>query len=202
MEVSATRAVSIAMDESRNAQPGLAGRVRIPSHAGKRFARPQAAGYRLTDVMAVYRTTFPIDASSEVVWGVLVDFERYSEWNPSLPSIAGDLRVGSTVSMTLAMPGRPSPKVRAELTEVVAQRRLVWHGNVGADWLFAGDRQFIIDPGDGDTVNFTHVEDVHGLLFPLFRAVMGRAIQRHHDALNSALTRRAEELAAGASSSQ
>ena len=83
--------------------------------------------------------------------------------------------------MTLAMPGRPSAKVKAELTEVVAQQRLVWHGNVGADWLFAGDRQFIIDPGDGDTVNFTHVEDVHGLLFPLFRALMGSAIQRHHD---------------------
>jgi hypothetical protein len=149
--------------------------------------------------MAVYRTTFPIAASSEVVWSVLVDFERYGEWNPSLPSIAGDLRVGSTVSMTLAMPGRPSPKVKAELTEVVPQRRLVWHGNVGADWLFAGDRQFIIDPGDGDTVSFTHVEDVRGLLFPVFRALMGSAIQRHHDALNTALTRRAEELAAASS---
>ena len=47
-------------------------------------------------------------------------------------------------------------------------------------------------------MNFTHVEDVHGLLFPLFRALMGSAIQRHHDALNTALTRRAEKLAAGA----
>ena len=34
--------------------------------------------------MAAYRTTFPINAPSEVVWGVLVDFERYPEW-------AGDL---------------------------------------------------------------------------------------------------------------
>ena len=146
--------------------------------------------------MAVYRTTFPIEASSEVVWGVLVDFERYPEWNPSLPSIAGDLRVGSNVSMTLGMPGRPSPKVKAELTEVVPQQRLVWHGNVGADWIFAGDRRFVIDPSDGDTVSFTHVEDVHGLLFPLFRVLMGSAIQRHHEGLNAALKQRAEELAA------
>src|SRR5947208_610568 len=115
MEVSPTRAVSIA-------QLSLAGSVRIPSHAGNAL-RGRRRPDRLTDVMAVYRTTFPIDASSEVVWGVLVDFERYSEWNPSLPSIAGDLRVGSTVSMTLAMPGRPSPKVKAELTEVVPQQR-------------------------------------------------------------------------------
>jgi hypothetical protein len=50
--------------------------------------------------MAVYRTTFRIDASSAVVWAILADFERYSEWNPSLPSIVGDLRVGSTVSLS------------------------------------------------------------------------------------------------------
>jgi hypothetical protein len=199
--VSATRDVSIAHGRKPETQLSLAVRVRIPSHAGNAL-RDRGRPDTLTDSMDAYRTTFPINASSEVVWGVLVDFERYPEWNPSLPSIAGDLRVGSIVSMTLAMPGRPSPKVKAEFTEVVPQRRLVWHGNVGADWLFAGDRQFIIDPGDGDTVNFTHVEDVHGLLFPLFRAVMGRAIQRHHDALNTALTRRAEELAAEAASSQ
>lgn len=66
------------------------------------------------------------------------------------------------------MPGRPTPKVRPSSPEVVPQRRLVWHGNAGADWLFAGDRQFIIDPADHDTLNFTHVEDVHGLLFPVF----------------------------------
>jgi hypothetical protein len=146
--------------------------------------------------MAVYRTTFGIDASSEVVWAVLTDFERYSEWNPSLPSIAGDVRVGSTVSLTLAMPGRPSLNVKAQLTEVVPQRRLAWHGNVGADWLFAGDRDFVIDAADDGTVRFTHVEDVRGALFPVFRLLMGRAAQRHHDELNAALKQRAEELAA------
>jgi hypothetical protein len=145
--------------------------------------------------MAVYRTTFRIDASSEVVWGVLADFERYSEWNPSVPSIVGDLQVGSTVSLTLAMPGRPSPKVKARLIDIEPQRRLRWHGNVGADWLFAGDRDFVIEPADGDAVHVTHVENVRGVLFPLFRLFMGSAIQRHHDGLNTALKQRAEELA-------
>ena len=41
---------------------------------------------------------------------------------------------------------------------------------------------------------FTHVEDVRGVLFPLFRALMGSAIQRHHDALNAALKARVEGL--------
>lgn len=142
--------------------------------------------------MAVYRTTFPIGASAACVWKVLTDFERYSEWNPSLPSISGELRPGATVALTLGMPGRPSPKVKAKLGDVSVERRLTWHGNAGADWLFAGDREFVIDERADATVLFTHVEDVHGALFPIFRALMGSAIQRSHDAFNAALKARAE----------
>lgn len=145
--------------------------------------------------MAVYRTTFPIRAPADTVWDVLTDFARYPEWNPSLPLISGELRPGSTVSMTLAMPGKPSPKVKARLRDVEPGRRLTWHGNVGADWLFAGTREFLIDPQPDGTVRFTHVEDVRGVLFPVFRTVMGSAIQQHHDALNAALTARAEGAA-------
>lgn len=140
--------------------------------------------------MAVYRTTFPVNVSAETVWGILTDFESYSEWNPSLPSISGELEVGSTVSLTLGMPGRPSPRVKAKFREIVPGRRMTWHGNAGADWLFAGDREFLIEPEPDGTVLFTHVEDVHGLLFPLFRALM--TLQRSHDAFNAALKARAE----------
>jgi hypothetical protein len=63
---------------------------------------------------------------------------------------------------------------------------------VGGDWVFAGTREFDLDPQPDGSVLFTHVEDVTGLLFPVFRAVMGPAIQRHHENLNDALKRRAE----------
>lgn len=142
--------------------------------------------------MGVYRTTFAVNASAEKVWEILTDFDRWPEWNPSIPSIDGEPRLGSTVAMTLAMPGRPSAKVKAELTDLVPERRLVWDGKLGAKVLFAGHREFVIEPQPDQTVLFTHVEDVSGALFPLFRAVMGEAIQRHHEGLNVALKERAE----------
>jgi hypothetical protein len=145
--------------------------------------------------MAVFRTTFPVAASAETVWSVLVDFDRWSEWNPSVPSISGDPRVGSTLSMTLAMPGRPWAKVKADLTEVDPGRRLVWRGNIGGDRIFSGTREFDIDPQPDGTVHVTHVETVTGLLFPVFRAVMGGAIQKHHDNLNTSLAQRAAAIA-------
>ncbi len=145
--------------------------------------------------MAVYRTTFPVAASASTVWAILTDFERYGDWNPSLPSISGELRPGAEVALTLGMPGRPSPKVKARLGQVETDRRLTWDGNAGADWLFAGHREFVIDEQADDTVLFTHVEDVRGALFPIFRAVMGSAIQRSHDAFNDALRTRCERVA-------
>lgn len=150
------------------------------------------------NLIAVYRTDFEIDASDEQVWAVLIDFESYGDWNPSLPAISGELREGSTVSLTLGMPGRPSPKVKAQLQQVTPNRRLTWHGNVGADWFFAGDREFAIHPLADDKVRFTHVEDVHGFLFPVFRALMGSSIQRSHDTFNRSLKNRAEAMAAQA----
>lgn len=123
--------------------------------------------------MAVYRTTFAVDASAGRVWEILTDFDRWAEWNPSIPSMEGEPRVGSTVALTQAMPGRPSAKVKAKLTEVVPGRRLVWDGKVGAELLFAGHREFLIEPEPDGTVLFAHVEDVSGLLFPLFSRVHG-----------------------------
>lgn len=143
-------------------------------------------------LVAIYRTTFAVDASAEKVWEALIDFDRYAEWNPSVPSIEGDPRVGSTVSLTLAMPGRPSANVKAELTDVVPRRRLAWDGNVGAQWLFSGHREFLVEPQPDKSVLVTHIEDVSGLLFPLFRALMGSAIRHHHEGFNDALKERAE----------
>lgn len=116
-----------------------------------------------------------------------------------MPSITGEARLGSTVALTLAMPRRPSAKVKAEITELVPERRFCWHGNVGGDRLFAGTREFEIGPQPDGTVLVTHVEDVTGLLLPVFRAVMGSAIQQHHDNLDVALKNRAEstDLRAG-----
>ena len=142
--------------------------------------------------MPVVKTTFPVAASADRVWSVLADLATWSEWNPSVPSISGDLRQGSTLAVTLAMPGRPSANVKATVTELQPGRRLVWHGNVGGDRIFRGTRTFDLAPQPDGTVLVTHIEDVGGLLFPVFKAVMGSAIQAHHDNLNQALKDRAE----------
>jgi hypothetical protein len=148
--------------------------------------------------MATHRTEFDVDASDEQVWAVLTDFEHYADWNPSLPSITGELREGSTVSLTLVLPGRPSLNPKAELLEVTPNRRLTWRGHLGADRLFTGYREFAIDPLTENKVRVTHIEDLQGWIAPVFEALMGGAVQRHHDTFNESLKSRAEAIAAQA----
>ena len=146
--------------------------------------------------MATHRTEFEVDASDEQVWAVLVDFESYAEWKPSLPSISGDLREGSTVSLTLVLPGRPNLNPKAVLQEVTPSRRLTWRGHLGADRLFTGYREFAIHPLAENKVRVTHVEDLQGWLAPVFEALMGSSVQRHHDTFNESLKSRAGVIAA------
>jgi hypothetical protein len=144
--------------------------------------------------VAVIRTAFPIETSPARVWAVLSDFAAWPDWNPSVPRISGECRIGATLHLTLAMPRRPSANVTAVVTVAEPDRSLHWHGNVVSDRIFSGTREFDIEPQPDGSVVVTHVEDVRGLLFPVFKLVMGDAIQKHHDNLNRALTERAERV--------
>lgn len=143
--------------------------------------------------MAIYRTTFPVAARSDRVWEIISDFDSWSEWNPSVPSIEGDLKVGSTCAVKLVMPGRPSVNVKVTVTAVDPGRRFAWHGNIAHDRFFAGDRSLDIEPQADGTSLVTHTEEVTGAFFPVFKTLMGQAaIQAHHDNLNTGLKQRAE----------
>ena len=145
--------------------------------------------------MPTYRSDFNIQASDNEVWQILIDFEKYPDWNPSLPYISGELKEGSMVSLTLGLPGKRPMNVTAKLEEIQPMKKLTWRGNVGAAWLFSGYRIFEIVALGQDNIRFTHVEDIRGILAPVFKMIMGDSVQKSHDAFNEALRKRAEELA-------
>lgn len=144
--------------------------------------------------MPVYESSFEIDASAEHVWKVLTDLERYPEWNPQIPKISSNLGKDARVNLRLTLPGRPAMDVTAVIEEFQPNRLLTWRGHVVAPWLFEGYRRFALEALANSRVRFTHVEDIHGLLGPLFSLVMGRPCESSHHALNEAIRLRAESL--------
>ena len=144
--------------------------------------------------MPIYQTRFDVNASAEEVWQVLTTLERYGEWNPQIPRASGDIQEQGRIVLCLALPGRPAVNLLATVEEVRPGQLLTWRGHVGAPWLFEGHRRFEIRAAEGHRVSVTHVEDIHGVLAPLFAMVMGGAIHRSHHALNQALRTRVENV--------
>jgi hypothetical protein len=135
--------------------------------------------------MPVYRTTFAVDAPAARVWEALTALDRYPEWNRSL-------RPGERIDLQLALRGRPPMNLTATIEEARPGALLTWRGHVLAGWLFEGYRRFEIEPVAPGRSRVTHVEDVHGVLAPLFGLALGGRVQTSHDALNAALKARAE----------
>jgi len=142
--------------------------------------------------MPVYQTTFTVNAPAARVWETLTALDRYAEWNPQIPRITGNLQPGERIHLRLALPGRPPMDLTAIIEDARADALLTWRGHVGAPWVFEGYRRFEIEPVAPGQVRVTHVEDVHGLLAPLFGLAFGSRVQSSHDALNAALKTRAE----------
>jgi hypothetical protein len=46
-----------------------------------------------------------IDASPSVVWGIIADLANWGDWNPLYTRMAGELREGASLEMTVAVPG-------------------------------------------------------------------------------------------------
>ena len=51
--------------------------------------------------------TVEIEAPQAVVWGVLVDYARYPEWNPYTVRVDTTLEIGSVIDLHLPDPAKP-----------------------------------------------------------------------------------------------
>ena len=144
--------------------------------------------------MPVYQTTFEVNAPASRVWQVLTTLGSYGDWNPQIPRITGTLEQGATIRLRLALPRRPAMDVSAIIEQADPEVLLTWRGHVLAPRLFEGYRKFAIQPITPARVSVTHVEDIHGLIAPAFALLIGRPVQKSHEALNQALRDRAESL--------
>jgi hypothetical protein len=142
--------------------------------------------------MTVYQTTFEVNAPATRVWHILTDFSSYPEWNPQISTASGRIEEGASISLRLALPGRPAMDVSAVIERAQPNQLLTWRGHIVAPWFFEGFRKFAIQAIGSGRVNVTHTEDIHGLFAPMFTIVMGGAVTTSHQALNEALRVRAE----------
>jgi hypothetical protein len=140
--------------------------------------------------MLELRTEVEIDAPPERVWAVLLDFERFPDWNPFIRSIRGQALVGSRLEVLLGASGTRPMRFRPTVKVVVPNRELRWLGRLGLPRLFDGEHIFQIEPLGPTRARFVQREQFRGLFVPLLARSLNRDARRGFEEMNRALRER------------
>ena len=141
-------------------------------------------------------TTISIAASAERVWLVLLDFPRYSEWNPFVRSIEGAPSEGSAIKVRIQSPSGKAMTFSPVVLRNSAGREFRWKGKLVLPGIFDGEHYFHLASGGAGSTEFTHGERFTGLLVPLLRGALDRDTRPGFEAMNRALKQRAEQRGA------
>ncbi len=109
-------------------------------------------------------TAIHIKAAPTVVWSILTDFERYAEWNPLLPSVQGDLRLGSPLRLQIRLPWLPLLRITTTVQQVESGISFEWAGETLSQSVFLGLHRFAVKSDGTGHTQFEQSETYSGLL--------------------------------------
>lgn len=134
------------------------------------------------------KTSVAINSSKERIWQILTDFERYSEWNPFIESVTGNLKVGNQIKIQLQ-----NMTFNPVILTFKENEELKWLGHFGFKGLFDGEHKFkLIDHANG-TVTFEQSENFSGILVRFFAKSLDKDTKVGFEKMNKELKLRAEK---------
>jgi hypothetical protein len=134
-----------------------------------------------------------IQAPAEVIWEVISDLQSWAQWCVLYPKASGDIRIGSVLDITLALPGREPQQIKPTVLEWVPNEQL--HLKVRLlGGLVKTIRYFEIETLAETSCIVTNGEILGGLMGPRVGKRMARTIYRAFAEMNDALKARAEAL--------
>jgi len=135
-------------------------------------------------------TAIDIAARPAAVWGVLIDFAAYPDWNPFIRRLQGEASVGARLEVTVQPPGGRAMTFKPTVLAAEPNRELRWLGRVLVPGLFDGEHVFRLEPTPSGC-RFHHSETFDGLLVSLFAGTLAKTEQGFAE-MNEALKSRVE----------
>jgi hypothetical protein len=133
-----------------------------------------------------------IQAPAEAIWDVIYDIERWHEWNPLYPKAAGQIRLGQTLDLTLALPGQPERQIQPVVMEWVPNEQLHWKLTLMRG-LLKSVRYIELDALSETGCIVSNGELFQGFLAKSVLRQVGRSVHRGFGEMNEALKARAEQ---------
>lgn len=125
------------------------------------------------------RTEVMIHAPAQRIWDLILDFQDYPRWNPSIRRVRGRAVVGEPAVLWVPLfPVGPCLPVFVIFFEVEPPRRLRWMGTLLTRSLFCGDHRFILSPEEDGATRLIQEETFHGMLVPLVAPLLRRRLRR------------------------
>lgn len=141
----------------------------------------------------VVSTSIRIKANPGRIWEILMEFEKYPEWNPFVRTIEGDVATGKRIKVFICPPGEKGMVFKPQILKVDACREFRWLGSLFVPYIFDGEHGFsLTDNGDG-TTTFYQFERFRGILVPFLSAMLDGSTLLGFEAMNLALKQRAEQ---------
>jgi hypothetical protein len=144
--------------------------------------------------MKTLHSEITIAAPPEHVWDVLVDVERYADWNPFLVDATGMPAEGTRLRVTLSPPGGRRMKMRPRVTAFERPLTFEWLGHVLLPGIFDGRHRFELHPVDGGrATRLVQREEFRGMLVPLLARQLDKGTLAGFAAMNQAIKARVEQ---------
>lgn len=136
------------------------------------------------------RSEVEINAPAERVLCVLTDFERYHEWNPFIPTIAGKALVGQQLALELSLPEGKTYRLRPQVTHL-SPTELRWRGSYLFPFLLEAEHYFLLNERGAQLTRFAQGQRLSGFLLR-FAGNGLNLVLRGFAHMNQALKKRAE----------
>lgn len=140
-------------------------------------------------------TTIDIEASPDAVWSVLVDLERYEDWNPFVTTASGRVVVGDRLMNQIQPPGGKGMTIKPTVTEVEQERVFEWLGHLGVRGIFDGRHRFELEPLPSGGTRLVHSEEFGGVASGLLLRFIRDDTVAGFEAMNVAIKERVEAAA-------
>jgi hypothetical protein len=132
-----------------------------------------------------------IQAPSDTIWDLLYDVSTWKVWNPLYVEAAGDVRIGSVLTLTMVLPGDEPTTIRPTVLEWVPREQLHWRLKMMGG-LITTTRYIEIEEIEPGSCIVSNGEIFGGILGPSVVKRMNRKIWRGFEAMDNALKEAAE----------
>jgi hypothetical protein len=132
-----------------------------------------------------------VQTSADAIWEIIADIESWAGWNPLYPQARGKVRIGETLTLTLALPDQAQRTIQPVVVDWTPRELLHWRlSTMGG--LVRSIRYIEIEELGPANCILSNGEIFRGPLSGAVGRRFGRSIRRGFTEMGEALKDRAE----------